>query len=59
MMLTLAEVADDLRITERAVREMIKAGKLRAVKAGIGVSSPWRISEEWLAEFKEQTRVAS
>ena len=52
MMLTLAEVADNLRVTERAVRTLIKTGRLKAIKVGIGVSSPYRISEEDLAEFK-------
>lgn len=58
-MLTLAEVAKDLRISERAVRTLIKTGNLRAIKAGIGISSPYRISEEALAEFKGGTVKAS
>ena len=54
MMLTLAEVADDLRVTERAVRKWIYSGHIEATKAGIGATSPWRISEEELAKFKKQ-----
>jgi excisionase family DNA binding protein len=53
MMLTLAEVAQDLRVSERAVRTLIKAGSLEAIKVGIGVSSPYRISQEALAKYKQ------
>ena len=38
-LLTVAEVAEYLRITERTTREMIKSGKLPAAK----LSKEWRI----------------
>jgi len=38
-LLTVSEVAEYLRITERTTREMIKSGKLPAVK----LSKEWRI----------------
>ena len=49
MMLTLAEVTDRLRVTERFVRSEIYAGRLKAMKAGVGRNSPFRISEDDVA----------
>ncbi len=55
-MLTLKEAAAKLRMSDERLRLFIKSGDLKAMKAGTGTTSPWRISEEALAEFiKEQT----
>jgi excisionase family DNA binding protein len=50
-MLTLDEVAATLRISPEGVRLEIKAGRLKALKAGPGLTSPWRIAESDLAEY--------
>jgi excisionase family DNA binding protein len=51
MLLTLDEAAAKLRISAEAVRLEIKAGRIKALKAGPGRTSPWRISEEALADY--------
>ena len=51
-MLTLAEAAEHLRVSERTVREEIYRKRLRAVKVGPARNAPVRISEEALAEYK-------
>lgn len=56
MLLNLEEAAAKLRISAEAVRLEIKAGRIKAMKAGPGRTSPWRISEESLAAYiAEQT----
>ncbi len=45
-MLTLAEVADHLKVTERFLRNEIYRGNLKAMKVGIGRSASFRISEK-------------
>jgi len=50
-LLTLKEAADRLRIDPESVRLLIKAGEIRAIKAGPGLTSPWRISERALADY--------
>jgi excisionase family DNA binding protein len=57
MMLTLAEAAERLRLSTRFLREEIYAGRLKAMKAGAGPSSPYRISEENLADYIERQTV--
>ena len=49
----LAEVAAQLRVTERFLRKEIAAGRLRAMKAGAGPSSPFRFRQEWVDEYIE------
>ena len=56
-MLTLKEAADQLRIDSETVRLLIKSGEIKAMKAGSGLTSPWRISEEALAEYMERQTV--
>ena len=51
MLLNLEEAAAKLRISTEAVRLEIKAGRIKAMKAGPGRTSPWRISEEALADY--------
>jgi excisionase family DNA binding protein len=59
-MLTVAEACDRLRISERTLKDLIRSGDIRAIKAGTSVNSPYRISEEALADFiKRQTVVPS
>jgi excisionase family DNA binding protein len=53
-MLTLKEVADRLRLSEEGARALVKSGDLKAMKAGPGLTSPWRITEEALAEYIER-----
>ena len=60
-MLTLKEAADRLRLSPEGLRLLIKSGDLRAMKVGSGLTSPWRITEEALADYIEQqtTKAAS
>lgn len=54
-LLTIKEVADKLRISERTIYRYIEAGKLKAIKLTRGIT---RISEEDLIHFikKHRTR---
>ena len=55
-MLTFAEVCDELRMSPKTVRKLIVSGQLEAFKAGTAQTSPYRITEDALAEFiKRQT----
>lgn len=47
-MYTIKEVAEALNFTERAVRQWIIDGKIKAVK----IMSQWRISEEEVERLK-------
>ena len=53
-MMILKEVAEKLRISEEGARLLVKSGELKGMKAGPGRTSPWRVSEEALAEYIEQ-----
>jgi excisionase family DNA binding protein len=60
MYLTFAETCERLRLSPEPVRRLIKSGKLRAHKAGDGVTSPYRISEEAIDEYvRNQTAKAA
>lgn len=48
MMYRIKEVAQILGFTERAVREWVKTGKIKAVK----IMSEWRIPEEEVDRLK-------
>jgi len=48
-LLTIREVAEILRVSERSVNRYIEAGKLKASKIG-----QWRIKESDLNEFLEK-----
>jgi len=45
-LLTIKEVADYLRVSERSVLRYIEAGRLKAIKVGY-----WRVSEKELQNF--------
>ena len=45
-LLTIKEVADYLRVSERSVLRYIEAGRLKAIKVGY-----WRVSEKALEDF--------
>lgn len=51
-MLTLAEVAEKLRLHINTVREYVKAGKIPAVK----LDRVWRVEEEDLRKFLEERK---
>ena len=53
--LTLAEAARRLKLSERTVRKHIKAGALRASKPGRG----YRITEDAVTAFLKASEVAS
>lgn len=57
-MLTFAEVCERLRITPKTLRKIIHSGALKAMKAGTGQSSGWRITEDDLADYIERQTVA-
>jgi excisionase family DNA binding protein len=50
-MLTLKEVAATLRLSEEGARLLIKSGQIKAMKAGAGQTSPWRVSEQALRAY--------
>ena len=56
-MLTFAEVCDELRMSPKTVRKFIVSGQLVAFKAGTAQTSPYRITEEALADFIERNTV--
>jgi len=51
-MLTLAEVAERLRLHINTVREYAKAGKIPAIK----LDRAWRVEEEDLRKFLEERK---
>lgn len=51
LMLTIKEVAERLRLNPETVRLHIVNGDLKALRAGRGKTSPYRITEEALDEF--------
>jgi excisionase family DNA binding protein len=54
MYLTAAEACERLRVSRDTLHKMIKTGILKAHKAGKGVTSPYRISEEDIAAYIER-----
>lgn len=56
-MLTSAQVRAELRIGRDKLRELIQDGELEAIKTGDKPNSPYRISEEALAAYKERRKV--
>ncbi len=49
-LLTIKEVAEFLRVSERSVIRYIEAGRLRAIKVGY-----WRVSEKALQDFMRRS----
>jgi len=50
MLLTIAEVAKDLRVSRRTIKRWIKAGKLKAVRLSPNIV---RIETQELDQFKQ------
>ena len=50
-LLTIKEVAEYLRVSERSINRYIEAGRLKASKIG-----QWRISQKDLEEFLNQNK---
>jgi excisionase family DNA binding protein len=57
MMLTLAEAAEQLRLSERFLREEIYRGRLKAMKAGAARNAPIRISEDAIRDYLKLSAV--
>ena len=53
--LTVAEVAERLRVTEFTVRNWLRAGRLDGYRPG-GTKAGWRIRESDLDRFIEQSK---
>lgn len=47
---TIKEAAEYLRVTERAMYDFIKDGRLKAAKVG----RVWRIRQSWIYDFLEK-----
>ncbi len=56
-MLTATQVRERLGISRSKLEELIRTGQIRAMKVSSGRTSPYRISEEALAEFIERQTV--
>jgi excisionase family DNA binding protein len=54
-LLTIPEVAERLRVSERTIRKRIGAGFLPALKLGPEMHAPVRVTEEALAGFLRST----
>jgi excisionase family DNA binding protein len=50
-LLTVAEVAERLRLSRWSVYRLIESGRVPAIRLGSGVMSPIRVSETELAEW--------
>ena len=57
MVLTFKEACEHLRISHETLRKLIKDGEIKAVKAGGGRTSPYRISIESLNEYIERNTI--
>ena len=59
-LLTFEEARAILRIDRKTLREIIRSGQLPAMKAGVSVRSPYRISEKALYAYieRESTKAA-
>ena len=54
-MLTFAEVCDQLRLTPKTLRKLIRSGDLKAIR--VGGNGAYRIAEEDLADYKDRQAV--
>ena len=52
--MTIDEVAEALHCSERTVRRLIDAGRLRAVDLGGSLKHLWRVEVDELADFKRR-----
>jgi excisionase family DNA binding protein len=55
-LLTVDEVAKELRLSADSVHRRIRDGQLQAVKLGVAHNSPVRISENELLRYVEKSR---
>jgi excisionase family DNA binding protein len=56
-MLTRSEVCKRLGIGRNEFQRLARTGELRAIRIGTAPNSPYRVSEEALAEFIEERTV--
>lgn len=54
-MLTVADVAAQLKVPEQAVRRWLRDGRLEGIRLG-GTKAGWRIEPSAIARFIEQNR---
>jgi len=57
MLLTFAEVCERLRMSPKTLRKLITSGELVAIRTGNGATSPYRITEEALADYIRRRQV--
>lgn len=58
-MLTRSEVCKRLRIGKNTYHELIKSGELQAIRTGTAPNSPYKVSEEALADYIERSKVVA
>lgn len=56
-MLTRSDVCKRLRIGKNRYHELIKSGELPAIRTGTAPNSPYKVSEEALADYIERSKV--
>jgi excisionase family DNA binding protein len=54
-LLTIQEVADQLRIHPDTVRDLLRSGRLKGIRLGAN-QSEWRVSQRDLRDFSERGR---
>lgn len=57
MYLSAAEACERLNVSRETLRILIKSGSLTAHKVGSGRTSPYRISEQAIAEYVQRQTV--
>lgn len=55
MLLTVAEAADELRVSVRAMYDLISAGRVPSCDVGTGTRARTRISRDALTKYVEST----
>lgn len=58
-MLTRSDVCKRLRIGKNRYHELIKSGELAAIRTGTAPNSPYKVSEEALADYIERSKVVT
>jgi excisionase family DNA binding protein len=56
-MLTRSQVCARLRIGKNRFHELVKTGELAAIRTGSAPNSPYKVTEEALAEYIERSAV--
>jgi excisionase family DNA binding protein len=54
MDLTFTEACERLRVSHMTLTKLIHSGQLEAYKVGPHRTSPWRITEQAIAEYKKR-----